>query len=702
MIAISRRTGSVTSTVSQLDRLRELRTDLIHSFLSTAVLETIDPPLPLNAQLGDRKTLGFAGLEAHTPQPIPSGFLRADFVRDVACLGDWLVTRTLGHADLGIRPATVRRNGDSLMGPIQAGDIFNVALTSAVFAVVFALGLLLRYRRALDKRIHQGQRNNEQPFPNRASPATQRPRAKGTLGEVRERILAYRTLIIRIQTVAGLIYIAVSTAVMAVLYNTTAWRAVIVLAFTSAWPVLLVMDVFVDGRFRARMFGAYSSLLVLLSVVLALASAAGNAPITPVLSVLAFWAAYTVVQVVVLVPIFWRGIRSVVVPLLCTFLVTLFAFRLMLVNPDRTFLAFDEAFGDLLDQLPATMAVATYFSTLLAVSLVAGLASLWAVAILYRQRWVTDTSLVLNAGLFASTLPLTMYASLEWGARALMGVLPFVGHLAATILLQRQLPSDQKKVARLVLLRPFEPTNRSRHVRYFRALQAEWRWVGVVQLIAGPDVATETLEPWHLLRYLSRGLNALLVSTLDELRQATAAFELRRARDGRFHINELFCANAVWKPAVAQLIRDSDVVLVDCTTGDAGRVASANKQHGLQDEITFLARSDDLAKVVWLVDSDASRQTLTRRLEEAGQSLESDHPNRQIMACRNDVDIRWAPTADLARTGTTKRRSRKGGTQLDNPVSKTLAAVERLQGGSGPRNHVPHDFATRLDIGSTE
>jgi hypothetical protein len=551
------------------------------------------------------------------------------------------------------------------MGSIQAGDIFNVALASVVLSVIFALGLLLRYRLAVDKRIHQGRREDEQPFPDRAERrASQRPRVGGWLSDVRRRIQACRNQIIRTQIIAGLVYTAISAALMATLYDTIAWRAVVVLAFTSIWPVFLVMDVFLDGRFRAQMFGTYGAFLVLLSVVLAPASAPANTPVTPVLSVLAFWAAYAVVQVIVLAPIFWRSIRPVVSALLCSFLVTLFAFRLMLVNPDGTFLAFGEAFRAFLDQIPATVAVTAYFSALLAVSLLAGLSSMWAVGILYKHRWVSDTSLVLNAGLFASTMPLAMYAYLEWGSLALMGVLPFVGHFAAAFVLQRQPPSDDTIVPRLVLLRPFEPTDRSRHVRFFRAFQSEWRWFGLVQLISGPDLASETLEPWRLLRYLSTGLDGLFVSTLKEIRHATAAFEFRRDRDGRFRINELFCANAVWKPAVAQLIRDADVVLIDCSAGEAGSVASANKEHGLQEEIAFLARSDDLAKVVWLVDSDASKQTLTRRLEEAVRSLESDHPNRQIIGRRNDVDI---------------------GTPLRIAIDHTLTAVEKLQVTVGTR-----------------
>jgi hypothetical protein len=516
------------------------------------------------------------------------------------------------------------------VGPIEAGDIQAIALAAVVLAVISAYVLLWTYRGAVRKWNGVSSSNLEQlfpEFPEHPDPDIDRPSAREALNAVRRRIQERRSSGLRVQLAAGLAYTAVSTAVMSFLYNTSAWGPIVALAFTSLWPVLIVLDVFLDGRARARIFGGYFALLIVLSFVLTPPAGPEQAPVPRGLSLLVVWAAYALLQLVLLVPVLGRGIRSVGSVMLCTYAVTFIAFRLALVNPGGSFVAFDQAFGGLLDWISPTAGVIAYSTILLTFCLLLGFASAWVVALAHRHRWASDQSVVLDASMLASTVPLVMFGFLPPASIGVLGALPFVGYLAAIVVLRRRQTSSTNDAPRLLLLRPFKPTDRSRHVRFFRALQSEWRWFGVVQLLSGPDVATETAEPWRLLRYLSDGLGSSFVATLADLERAIARFELTPDRDHRFRVNELFCLGSIWRPAVVRLMRDSDVILIDCSIG--GR--------GLEEEIAFLARSPYLEKALCLVDKHAP----PRALAGLARTLEIDmgaRPSKAVDAALAEVE----------------------------------------------------------------
>lgn len=485
------------------------------------------------------------------------------------------------------------------MGPFQAGDIFVVALGATVLAVASAYLLLWAYQGAVRKWTRVSASEPE-PFPEHPEEDIGRPDVREALTAARWHIQQRRRSGLRVQLAAGLAYVAASTAVMSHLYNTTAWGAIAALAVTSLWPVLIVLDVFLDGRARARIFGGYFGSLFVLSFVLTPPAGLEQGPIPPRLSLLAVWAVYALLQVVLLVPVLGRAIRSVGSVMLCTYAVTFIAFRLMLVSPGGAFAVFDRAFGGLLNRIPPAAGAITFATILLALCLLLGFGSAWLVALAHRRRWVSDQSVVLGASMLASTVPLVMFGFLPPATVGVLGSLPFAGYLAVALALQHGRASSTSNAPRLLLLRPFRPADRSRHIRFFRTLQSEWRWFGVVQLISGPDLATETAEPWRVLRYMSDGLGPSCVSTHDGLESAIARFDLAPDRDGRFRVNELFCLDDIWRPAVARLMRDSDVILIDCSSG--GR--------GLEEEIAFVARSPYLHKAICIFDKHPSRGSL--------------------------------------------------------------------------------------------
>ena len=146
---------------------------------------------------------------------------------------------------------------------------------------------------------------------------------------------------------------------------------------------------------------------------------------------------------------------------------------------------------------------------------------------------------------------------------------------------------------RLLLLRVFGA--RSRSERLLRDVGAYWRYVGSVQLIAGTDLVTEALEPHEFLDFALGNLPRRFVKNDDDLAQRIAQLDLLPDADGRFRVNEFFCHDDTWRPAIRSLLRATDVVLVDLRA-----LAPAHK--GVAYEIQQLVKSNVLDRVVGLVD----------------------------------------------------------------------------------------------------
>jgi hypothetical protein len=91
-----------------------------------------------------------------------------------------------------------------------------------------------------------------------------------------------------------------------------------------------------------------------------------------------------------------------------------------------------------------------------------------------------------------------------------------------------------------------------RSSRLVDLIAARWRSLGPVWLIAAPDVAPRVLTP-----FVYKGADlSRRVSTLDRARDP----------DGRFRIEEVFCAGEIWREAVSQLMRDARAVVMDLRT----------------------------------------------------------------------------------------------------------------------------------------
>jgi hypothetical protein len=85
------------------------------------------------------------------------------------------------------------------------------------------------------------------------------------------------------------------------------------------------------------------------------------------------------------------------------------------------------------------------------------------------------------------------------------------------------------------------------------AFAKEWRYAGSIRLIAGPDLATSTVEPHEFLDFLSGKLARPFIPGSVMLDQRLAESEPRRDFDLRYRVSDFFCRDDTWKMVLARL-----------------------------------------------------------------------------------------------------------------------------------------------------
>lgn len=217
----------------------------------------------------------------------------------------------------------------------------------------------------------------------------------------------------------------------------------------------------------------------------------------------------------------------------------------------------------------------------------------WVMTRIYAAKLIGDETLLLLQWWFVATIgyasaltPLGPYAV----AAGFVPCAVFLVLLLASFPLQR--PRREPRV-RLLLLRTFGARRRS--TRLLRDLTRQWRWVGSVELIIAPDLATEALSPDELVDFISFRLPRRFVRDESMIGRRLESLDLRPDRDGRYRVNELMCHDDTWRPTVEALMSNVDVILLDLR-------GFGPHNAGVVDELERLAALVPLHKVVALVD----------------------------------------------------------------------------------------------------
>jgi hypothetical protein len=203
-------------------------------------------------------------------------------------------------------------------------------------------------------------------------------------------------------------------------------------------------------------------------------------------------------------------------------------------------------------------------------------------------------------------------AGSDAGAAA-VGLLLFATLAVASLMAFRMTIGSRGDPAPLLLLRVFDQGHDG--PRTLSRVAARWRFVGPVRLIAGPDLATSTIEPDEFLTFMGGRLQRLFTTSGNELETRLAELDTHVDPDGRFRVDEFFCFDTTWRATVDALIDRSEAVLLDLRGFDRTRA-------GASQELELLGLRGTYTRTVLLADA-ATDMAL---VESIVQSSSSDRP----------------------------------------------------------------------------
>jgi hypothetical protein len=254
----------------------------------------------------------------------------------------------------------------------------------------------------------------------------------------------------------------------------------------------------------------------------------------------------------------------------------------------------------------------------------------WLTLVWLRQRYekkrVSDQSITFDAIWLLFAVEQSIGLVFEGAAWILTGVAAFAGYkLVSTVALSllSAKPKQVQENTKLLLLRVFALGSRSE--RMFEVLGAYWRYIGSIQLIAGPDLVTKTVEPHEFLDFLSGKLARRFIDGPAALERRVSEMDTGRDQDGRFRVNDFFCHDDTWRMVLSRLVHQTDTVLMD--------LRSFSPQNaGVAFEVEELMNLVPLERAVFVIDDTTSEQFLHQVIQQSWGRLRPDSPNRNAGA----------------------------------------------------------------------
>ncbi len=136
----------------------------------------------------------------------------------------------------------------------------------------------------------------------------------------------------------------------------------------------------------------------------------------------------------------------------------------------------------------------------------------------------------------------------------------------------------------------------------FDRVVERWRLSGNTVLIAGTDLLSRTIDPDDVFTFLNGRLAERFVANEAQVAERLRDFDLAPDPDGRYRVNECYCFDSTWQQALAALVAQADVVLMDLRGFQA-------RNQGCRHELGVLATAPQLQRVVLLFDASTDRST---------------------------------------------------------------------------------------------
>ncbi len=393
----------------------------------------------------------------------------------------------------------------------------------------------------------------------------------------------------------------------------------LVVFWNVAWPGVVVLGwlLAAGGQERVRVVAAYGAVWL---VVASLAVAAN--PESSLAQLAGLWLILNLPPTLLLLGFMRRSVRAVG-PLVLAFMV-------VAVFGSNLALSIAAGSDQLLWQIVgAGVAVGLGSGAILIAILLFGFAVLgavgwWALRLvgrLYERGSISDQIVLADAVHLLFAVVAAIFLAFNGPGWVLGAAVAFVVYrLVATIgfsMIDRT--ASAGPVPRLLLLRVFALGKRSE--RLFDALGARWRHAGMIRLIAGPDLATTTVEPHEFLDFVGGRLSRRFIDAPGALEQRLAEATGEPDPDGRHRVHDFFCHDDAWRMVLTRLVRESDAVLMDLR-GFGARNA------GCLWEIEELLNVAPLERVVLLVDRTTDETFLRESVANFWSALRPGSPNR--------------------------------------------------------------------------
>ncbi|MDQ8020292.1 MAG: hypothetical protein REI94_00525 [Moraxellaceae bacterium] len=386
----------------------------------------------------------------------------------------------------------------------------------------------------------------------------------------------------------------------------------LVLGITHLWPgilaVLLVAGI--TRRQRLLVLGGGSALYLVLGVVLS------RQPLLPALfDALRLWLIVNLLPTLYLAAFLTRRVRSVGPPVLLACLLTVSgALALLAVLAVRE--DWLHAAGGLLFALGfgALGGLIIMALTGAALATVVGAWLLHAIARGYAAGRIGDQGLMLAALWLVFSVSYSVSLLFSGGGWFGLGLLSFPAwFLLSRLFNALLLPHRGEHAPALLLLRVF--ARKGNAPALFHALSRHWRHVGPIRMIAGYDLATESVEPDELMAFLRGRLAESFVTGPDVVDRRLDGHAPQRDADARYRAEEFFCFDNTWRYTLQRLVATSAVVLMDLR-------GFGPQNRGCVFELAALTEYAALPRTILLHDASTDMQTL--RSETATLGLAPD------------------------------------------------------------------------------
>ena len=242
---------------------------------------------------------------------------------------------------------------------------------------------------------------------------------------------------------------------------------------------------------------------------------------------------------------------------------------------------------------------------------------------LYERKRISDQTLTVDSVWLTFGLANSIgfaFAGAWWILSGLLAFLVFKFSSNVGFGLLRKLRANNQGYRKLLLLRVFSLGKRSQAL--FDKLGKSWRTVGSIQMIAGPDLATSTVEPHEFLDFVSGRMARRFIDSAQTLDLRISQMDLEPDFDNRLRVNDFFCHDDTWRMTLARLAGESDAVLMDLR-------GFSDRHAGCVFEINELFNLLLLRRVVFAIDETTDQRFLETTMRQAWTEMRGQSPNRR-------------------------------------------------------------------------